>query len=209
MKDVSTKEGRTVLFVSHNMAAIYSLTDTCAFLQHGRLVDIGPTKAIAELYQQSNEHNTGNNMRFVKPNLDSNKPIELLSAAVAINDRNEAIVTISYIVRKDVGSVVAIRVNNLQAVPIVTLMDTDTNPDLFLKKEGKYEVQFAIPLANLAPNTFRITFSFSDMKSERFDFLEDLLSFQVEDAADSESTVIREGIIKPSSTLIGNTITIQ
>ena len=36
MGDVAASEGRTVLFVSHNMAAIESLCSRCIYLEHGR-----------------------------------------------------------------------------------------------------------------------------------------------------------------------------
>jgi lipopolysaccharide transport system ATP-binding protein len=205
MKDVSVNEGRTVLFVSHNMAAIYALTNNCLFLQHGSVMSLGPTQEIATLYQQSNDFNTGNNSTFAKPKLDAQKPIELLSASVSSASNSEVAITVSYIVRKDVGAVVAARVNTVQGVPIVTLMDTDQDPNLFKKKPGKYEVHFTIPMVNLTPNTFKVTLSFSDMKSERFDFLEDLLSFQVEDETDANSTIVREGVIKPRSSYVGQT----
>jgi lipopolysaccharide transport system ATP-binding protein len=38
MEDVSKNEGRTVLFVSHNLAAVQQLCNTCALLHHGHLV---------------------------------------------------------------------------------------------------------------------------------------------------------------------------
>lgn len=41
MKDVSGKEGRTVLFVSHNMASIQALCDKCIYMKDGLLID-GP-----------------------------------------------------------------------------------------------------------------------------------------------------------------------
>lgn len=43
MQDISAKEGRTVLFVSHNMAAVSTLTKKVIFLEEGRLQFIGPT----------------------------------------------------------------------------------------------------------------------------------------------------------------------
>jgi len=47
MEDVSTKEGRTVLFVSHNMQAIRQLCDRAILLQRGQIViDDRPAKAI-------------------------------------------------------------------------------------------------------------------------------------------------------------------
>ncbi len=37
MKDVASGDGRTVIFVSHNMAAVRSLCDSCCVLENGRL----------------------------------------------------------------------------------------------------------------------------------------------------------------------------
>jgi lipopolysaccharide transport system ATP-binding protein len=46
MEDVSRTQGRTVLFVSHNMAAVKRLCNRCLLLDHGNLVmdgDVAPT----------------------------------------------------------------------------------------------------------------------------------------------------------------------
>jgi lipopolysaccharide transport system ATP-binding protein len=43
MQDVSNQEGRTVLFVSHNMAAIKNLCPKSALLKNGELLTIGET----------------------------------------------------------------------------------------------------------------------------------------------------------------------
>ena len=45
IEDVS-KNGRTVLFVSHNMGMISALCDTCMLLESGHLVDLGETSSI-------------------------------------------------------------------------------------------------------------------------------------------------------------------
>lgn len=50
MEDVSAKEGRTVLFVSHNMAAVSQLCTNCIYLDQGKLIDNGEAKPIIESY---------------------------------------------------------------------------------------------------------------------------------------------------------------
>lgn len=52
MKDVAGS-GRTILFVSHHMAAVQNLCDTCIFLKNGQLVDYGATEKIIPQYLQS------------------------------------------------------------------------------------------------------------------------------------------------------------
>ena len=51
MGDVAKTEGRTIIFVSHNMAAIEALCDRCILLQAGRLTDDGPTDRVVVGYQ--------------------------------------------------------------------------------------------------------------------------------------------------------------
>ena len=50
MQDVAGNEGRTVLFVSHNMAAVTSLTTRCIVLNSGRLSFDGTSAAAIEHY---------------------------------------------------------------------------------------------------------------------------------------------------------------
>lgn len=53
MKDVSQKQGRTVLFVSHNAAAIKRLCTSAMLLEKGQTKLIGPVDKVLELYQES------------------------------------------------------------------------------------------------------------------------------------------------------------
>lgn len=50
MKQVSTQEGRTVLFVSHNMQALRSLCKKAICIDHGMLVDQGDSKKVITNY---------------------------------------------------------------------------------------------------------------------------------------------------------------
>lgn len=52
MEDVS-QQGRTLLFVSHNMAAVETLCNRAVLLSGGQVVDIGDTRRILEAYSQS------------------------------------------------------------------------------------------------------------------------------------------------------------
>jgi hypothetical protein len=50
MREVSTGEGRTVLFVSHNMGAVSTLCDRALLLERGRLVADGPPREVVDRY---------------------------------------------------------------------------------------------------------------------------------------------------------------
>jgi lipopolysaccharide transport system ATP-binding protein len=50
MKEVSRGEGRTVLFVSHNMAAVRQLCTHAVYLKDGQVVKTGAAEAVLDLY---------------------------------------------------------------------------------------------------------------------------------------------------------------
>jgi lipopolysaccharide transport system ATP-binding protein len=63
MKDVSLKDGRTVLFVSHDLSAIQRITNQTLLMNKGKVEDMGQTRDILTLYRTSD---------LVKDNVYSN-----------------------------------------------------------------------------------------------------------------------------------------
>lgn len=59
MGDVSKGEGRTVLFVSHNMSAIDALCNKTMMLENGQVLAQGKTKDIISMYFKSNKLEEG------------------------------------------------------------------------------------------------------------------------------------------------------
>ncbi len=55
MQDVSQGQGRTVLFVSHNMAAVRQLCTSAIYLKNGRIVKQGETEEVLDLYNATRE----------------------------------------------------------------------------------------------------------------------------------------------------------
>lgn len=56
MKDISTGQGRTVLFVSHNMAAVQSLCNNCVLMENGKISSIGKTEIILNKYVHNSKN---------------------------------------------------------------------------------------------------------------------------------------------------------
>lgn len=59
MEDVSKNEGRTVIFVSHNMQAISTLTTKSIFLVKGNIIGFDNTSKIIKKYLEYNTYNSG------------------------------------------------------------------------------------------------------------------------------------------------------
>lgn len=64
MQDVSMKQGRTVLFVSHNMEAIQRLCSQCILLEQSRLTDYDSTPFVVTRYLASHFQGTRPNQWF-------------------------------------------------------------------------------------------------------------------------------------------------
>ena len=55
MHEVSRGQGRTVIFVSHNVAAVRQLCTQAIYLNSGRMIRQGPTEEVLELYAASRQ----------------------------------------------------------------------------------------------------------------------------------------------------------
>lgn len=55
MKEVAEKEGRTIIYVSHNMATVKSLCDRCIVLDHGKVIFDGDTEDAIAIYMNAKE----------------------------------------------------------------------------------------------------------------------------------------------------------
>jgi len=68
MKDVSSNNGRTILFVSHNMTAVKNLCGTVMYMRNGRLSEIGPTNQVINSYLS---HNVNSSLRLEYENRET------------------------------------------------------------------------------------------------------------------------------------------
>jgi len=86
MSDVS-KEGRTILFVSHNVGAVNSLTRKCIYINDGRVVTIGNSRSVIEQYlieMNGQKNGSAGTLDFNRRELSSNAPVRITN--LWIND---------------------------------------------------------------------------------------------------------------------------
>lgn len=165
MEDVS-QQGRTLLFVSHNMAAVESLCNRAVLLSEGKIVEIGDTRRIIDAYAQTwrqgvalakrqDRSGTGQ-VKIESINLEdeSGRPL----ARVASMQRFTFVVTLSVsavALRKKIDIVLMVCDNSdKRLVPLYTEW---TKSDLFLSSEIQ---SFRCTLLNglpLVPETYWLT----------------------------------------------------
>ena len=88
MCEVAEQEGRTILYVSHNMNTIRQLCDRCIVLQKGHLVYDGDVEEAISIYMnQSDELKTSYDYSNIPRSENETRSIQLLG--LDINDRTE------------------------------------------------------------------------------------------------------------------------
>lgn len=83
MHQVATGEGRTVLFVSHNLSAVLSLCTRGLMLERGRLVADGPIEQVANRYLSGGGPLAG---KYVRPADAPRRPASILSITLLNSD---------------------------------------------------------------------------------------------------------------------------
>jgi lipopolysaccharide transport system ATP-binding protein len=96
MKEVSEKGGRTVLFVSHNLAAVKQLCTKGIVMQNGNVVFNGTSHKSIEYYQKINEDNidTIKEKKLIIENIKS-KHFNIQIHSITINDSDLATININ------------------------------------------------------------------------------------------------------------------
>lgn len=88
MEEVTRKDGRTILFVSHNMAAIQNLCKKCILMEKGQVKAIGPTDDIIDQYLSS-ANNDDSEKTWSKEKRPGNA-IARLDSVRLVNEHNKS-----------------------------------------------------------------------------------------------------------------------
>ena len=85
MESIS-KTGRTILFVSHNMAAITQLTNRCIYLKNGKLFRQGNSDEMVRLYLSDTSRSES---KHEKNKRNNNKPVYINDVAILTNKKEQ------------------------------------------------------------------------------------------------------------------------
>lgn len=189
MEEVTKKEGRTILFVSHNMGAVTRLCNKSLLLDKGKIVMFGSTVDVVQAYTTNNSSleksvYVGNNF--------SGKLCYITTARVSDkNNKNtntfdigeEIFLYMKYQVKKRLiylQMTVTILKNDLS---IVHTFDTDKDKSIRPKASGLYEACYKIPKMFLKAGVYSINLT-SGTPDKLIESLENVLTFTVEELYD-------------------------
>ncbi|HRO41220.1 MAG TPA: polysaccharide ABC transporter ATP-binding protein [Flavipsychrobacter sp.] len=186
MKDVSTKDGRTVLFVSHNMIAVETLCTSAILLENGSVFDEGIPGLMIKHYIGKNA-DLKRGYKHESNNTLGNDNISLLYAAIenaSVADKNEMI---------DVKTEIDVRlifINKTKKDIISVGFDLKTiKGDTIFGSGNKFicpigeetELTCRIPGNFLNNDTYQLFFYFHSDEMDPLLALPDLLTFEIKD----------------------------
>jgi lipopolysaccharide transport system ATP-binding protein len=224
MKDVSSNDGRTILFVSHNMAAISNLCSKAMLLKNGRFVEFDDARKVIESYMQTGSVNLGcvytSDIVFSRINpkfniekiyLTNNK---IISSEFGLDE--DIAVVVEYEVLEATLASVSIHLLDKYEECILATFNADsanTGKDPLYNvelKKGKYQSTCVIPKDLLNESTYKINvFLSSDLTFNDMTIALNVLSFQTHDTNGMSSQHIGEwtGQIRPK--LYWNTVALS
>jgi lipopolysaccharide transport system ATP-binding protein len=148
MGDVAAKEGRTVLFVSHNMNAIINLTQHCIWIDKGAIRLQGPSSEIVPQYLDEGYRK----ITTWKADRINTNPIQITAAEISTSSdffdiAADLHINIQYSVRQELhSSVISAIIHAADGASILSTEDIDLNPELFeIRYPGDYTVSVSIP----------------------------------------------------------------
>jgi lipopolysaccharide transport system ATP-binding protein len=185
MGEVSTREGRTVLFVSHNLGAVSALCQSGLYLRAGSVGRIGPIAAtLAEYGQSQVSSNT-----FQRDARDTR--LALTSATAAINSDNDSLqpflqLDLIVLARQRVNASIDLRLRDGLGMPVGFGSLGALNPaDMLTFDDGHNKVAIRIPIGSLANGSYSISIDLTDPRILYYDRAEDCITIEI------ESTTIR------------------
>jgi lipopolysaccharide transport system ATP-binding protein len=181
MKDVS-QEGRTVLFVSHNMAAIQSLCNLGLLLNQGETQGIKPIDEAIQIYESSGQLSqtdlSGNDLkyfnvhdlRFTPLGTNAFRTFGPAKLTVAFSGKDPLLYADIY---------VSIRHKSGQTLAGFRLRDIS---EIFSIPEKDFlEATFEIESLPLMPGEYELLVELKDLGRNRWEYLPEALEFEVAD----------------------------
>lgn len=205
MQDVST-QGRTVLFVSHNMGAISRLCKNCILLDHGKMLAMGPTTEVVQTYMTSGLIERPEYVQASNPQ----KAINLTRVAV-VADANSIRSDIAYnetfrfVVEYEVnqsvsGTSVGVGLFSIDGTCAFATADFDAHPELLGAREpGKYQTEVEVPAQWLNIGKFSVSAYIANAASGVVYDSVEAITFNIVDTGTpgSRNGVQRRGVLQP------------
>lgn len=206
MQDISKGEGRTVLFVSHNMGSIKNLCKRGVLLKNGMIDSIGDTESIVQKYLSSNI-SSQNTKISERTDRKGNGKIKVIDIVIR-NADNQVIQSIfvgQYLkieftidVQPNIDlskMIVGCKLTDPNNEPVVLWASDEIAHNFNQIKNNKFSL--IIPELNVRPNTYNIYFQISLNTTHPEDFC-DVMNNAITIEVYNDTYISKEYLLKPN-----------
>jgi lipopolysaccharide transport system ATP-binding protein len=191
-------QGRTILFVSHNMPAITTLCQRAIFLEHGRVRADGPSYDVVGMYLRGGRSTTAEKMWPDAREAPGNEIVRLCAARVHAEDghicetldiRKPVAIQMEYEVLKP-GHPLVPNIHLYTETGILAFIALDHDPEWKGRPRpvGRFVSTAWVPGNFLAEGTMVVGVAISTLRPKRVHcFEQNALSFQVVDSLDGDT----------------------
>jgi len=191
--------GRTVLFVSHNMAAIKRLCSRSIYLEKGKINFAGETNSAIEQYHGKTKdllvaNFLPNNNKIIRiERLEVCSPVQNEESA-SIDTADGVLIKVRYNINQPIaGAHVFLRIHTSDGETLIGTGDADTSPSrLNVRKPGQYNCHLFIPPRILKTGKYTITWSAGVPFQVNFDEEFHALTFHVVDNKTNRNEYIHQ-----------------
>lgn len=177
MQDVSQGEGRTVLFVSHNMASIRALCNNGILLENGKVVYTGNVGDVVDRYMT--EQLSGDKVDRSGSGEVTFSDYSLSTDSIVLGDDLRVDFTLHFNKQYFSELLVTVCIFNEKMEPIVQAMNTDDNVEMPKLEDGTARMSCVFKGFNLAPGRYYINLWVGTMAA-CFDEIRSCMTFYVE-----------------------------
>lgn len=175
MSDVSREEGRTILYVSHNMSTIRQLCDRCIVLDHGKVRYDGDVETSIGIYMGSGENDecptyydfskTSRQYQFGKQIfVESFRFLECYTSEFKTGSKIAFEIILKSLIKRDNVSLV-LRIKDKQGVD----KRASSLSDVFTVQEGEHQVfRFQLDTRLLMPDMYTFSFEIIQYNGDGF-----------------------------------------
>jgi len=186
MEDVAAKEGRTVIFVSHNMDAICRLCSRCILLRQGEIVKSGDTSGVVAAYlggEQEPQHAPV--VHFPQKDGDA-----VLGFAGLYGPRGQTTTSFSTsepvvlkclfnVHRRIPGLQLSFDVFNFKGDHVFYSTISMAEPAISIETPGEHKIAAFIPGRLLLPGSYSITLALHTPRTKLYDRRRQALTFKI------------------------------
>ena len=185
MKDVSVNEGRTVLFVSHQMGTIVQLCNNAILMENGKLIYSNKAEDVISFYLS-----TSRNLAKGYVSESSNKEVYFDNIeTVNINGNycdtfkftDEIRIRVKVVVQDYYPStLIGIGLQDKYSARVCTFIKPLS--EIYEKGEKSFNIEVSLPHSLIAPNFYTFVFALFDPTKKQFDIVENVCPIKIVDS---------------------------